>query len=98
MRTTKKILRAKISFHSPGVMMLAASCGSSAVYFRLRNCSGLNQSPHTRLAEPVAMPPHAVLQPPGFESPLAAKATIVFGTFSLAGLGDTDRAKKHNRH
>jgi hypothetical protein len=79
-------------------MILAASRGSSAVYFRLRNCSGLNQSPHTRLAEPVAMPPHAILQPPGFESPLAAKATIVLRTFSLACLGDTDRAKKQSRH
>jgi len=32
------------------------------------------------------------------EPPLAAKAAIVFSTFSLAGFGDTDRAKKYSRH
>jgi hypothetical protein len=79
-------------------MMLTASSGPSAVYFRLRNCSGLDQSPYARLAELVAMPAHAILQAPGFESPLAAKATIVLRTFSLACLGDTDRAKKRSRH
>jgi hypothetical protein len=79
-------------------MILAASCGPSAVHFGLRNGTGGDQTSDACLAQAVPVTSHAILKPSGFESPLAAKATIVFGTFSLAGLGDTDRAKKHNRH
>jgi hypothetical protein len=43
------------------------------------------------------MAPHAILETARFETPLATKPAVIFGTFSLAGLGDTNRAKSYYR-
>jgi hypothetical protein len=79
-------------------MMLAAHRGPSAVHLRLRDCSCGDQASYTSLTQTVTVATHAILQTSGLKPPLAAKASIVLGTFSLAGLGDTDRAKKYSRH
>jgi hypothetical protein len=82
-----------MTFSSPVELGLAAGGRSPAIDFGLGYSAGGDQSSDASLAQAVAVAPHAILQAPGLEPPLAAKPTIILGAFALAGL---DRAGDAN--
>jgi hypothetical protein len=69
---------------------LATQCCPSAVHFSLRYCSGSDQPSDAGVAQTITMAPHAILETARFETPLATETAVIFSTFSLAGLGDTN--------
>jgi hypothetical protein len=79
----------------PGIVAhrLAAECCSPTVHFGLRDRTSSDQSSDAGMGQTVTVAAHAILQTSGLEAPLAAEPAIIFGTFSLTGLGRSGRAE-----
>jgi hypothetical protein len=81
---------------------LATESRPSAVHFRLRNQTRAQQIRNARIGQTITMPPHAVFQPPSFESPLVAKSAVVVSAMSRAAVprlrcaeSNSDQAKRY---